>query len=164
MHDVLLFYGRDCSAERTFHALHGYEKLADSTLRRFGTKKQKADFSSGHRKPSTEDEDAQGQPLSDVWDIGIIAPSAKERLGYPTQKPEALLERVIKASSNEGDLVLDPFCGCGTAVAVAERLRPGASDEVRPSLEGPRASRDSHAAWPTRALAPIIRATTNAGG
>ena len=47
---------------------------------------------------------------------------ARERLGYPTQKPEALLERIIQASSNEGDVVLDPFCGCGTAVAVAERL------------------------------------------
>ena len=48
--------------------------------------------------------------------------SAAERLGYPTQKPEALLERIIKASSNEGDVVLDPFCGCGTAIAVAQRL------------------------------------------
>ena len=46
----------------------------------------------------------------------------RERLGYPTQKPEALLERIINASSNEGDVVLDPFCGCGTAIAVAERL------------------------------------------
>ena len=122
MHDVLLFYSRDPEAERTFHVLYGYEKLAESTLQRFGTKKQKADFSSGHRKPSTENAEAQGQPLSDVWEVGIIGPSAKERLGYPTQKPEALLERVIKASSNEGDLVLDPFCGCGTAVAVAEPL------------------------------------------
>ncbi len=48
---------------------------------------------------------------------------AQERLGYPTQKPEALLDRIIKASSNEGDVVLDPFCGCGTAVAVAQRLK-----------------------------------------
>ena len=46
----------------------------------------------------------------------------KERLGYPTQKPEALLERIVSASSNEGDVVLDPFCGCGTAIAAAERL------------------------------------------
>ncbi|MCE2464275.1 MAG: site-specific DNA-methyltransferase, partial [Dehalococcoidia bacterium] len=46
-----------------------------------------------------------------------------ERLGYPTQKPEALLERIINASSNEGDVVLDPFCGCGTAIAAAERLK-----------------------------------------
>ncbi len=64
-----------------------------------------------------------GVPLQDLWtDIGPIASQAKERLGYPTQKPEALLERIINASSNEGDVVLDPFCGCGTAVAVAERL------------------------------------------
>ena len=64
-----------------------------------------------------------GVPLQDVWaDIPPINPQAKERLGYPTQKPEALLERIISASSNEGDVVLDPFCGCGTAIAVAERL------------------------------------------
>ena len=50
-------------------------------------------------------------------------PGRAERLGYPTQKPEALLERIIRASSNEGDTVLDPFCGCGTAVAVAQRLK-----------------------------------------
>lgn len=64
-----------------------------------------------------------GTPLDDVWDIPIINPLSKERLGYPTQKPEALLEWIIKASSNEGDWVLDPFCGCGTTVAVAERLK-----------------------------------------
>ena len=64
-----------------------------------------------------------GVPIQDLWtDLSPINSQAKERLGYPTQKPEALLERIIKASSNEGDVVLDPFCGCGTAVAVAERL------------------------------------------
>ncbi len=64
-----------------------------------------------------------GVSLQDFWDdIPPINAQAKERLGYPTQKPEALLERIIRASSNEGDLVLDPFCGCGTAVVVAERL------------------------------------------
>jgi hypothetical protein len=57
-----------------------------------------------------------------ITDIQPINSQAKERLGYPTQKPEALLERIISASSNEGDVVLDPFCGCGTAVTVAERL------------------------------------------
>lgn len=60
----------------------------------------------------------------DVWDIPQIPERDKtERLGYPTQKPEALLERIIKASSKEGDLILDPFCGCGTTVSVAERLK-----------------------------------------
>ena len=64
-----------------------------------------------------------GVPLQNIWtDIPPVNPQAIERLGYPTQKPEALLERIIKASSNEGDVVLDPFCGCGTTVTVAERL------------------------------------------
>ena len=123
MHDVLLYYSADGSGDHTFHTLYGYESLAESTLKTYGTKKQVADFSSGHRKPGTLEEESQGPPLSDVWDVSIIAPVAKERLGYPTQKPEALLERVIRASSNPGDVILDPFCGCGTAVAVAERLK-----------------------------------------
>ena len=57
-----------------------------------------------------------------VTDIPPINSQAQERLGYPTQKPEALLERILKASSNEGDVVLDPFCGCGTTVQVAQKL------------------------------------------
>jgi len=69
-------------------------------------------------------DEMNGIPVQDIWtDIKPIAPQACERLGYPTQKPEALLERIIQASSNEGDLVLDPFCGCGTTIAVAERLK-----------------------------------------
>ena len=64
-----------------------------------------------------------GVPRDNVWtDIPPIGSRAKERLGYPTQKPQALLERIIATSSNPGDLVLDPFCGCGTAVAAAENL------------------------------------------
>ena len=58
-----------------------------------------------------------------LWDdISAIGALADERLGYPTQKPLALLERIISASSNEGDLVLDPFCGCGTTVHAAQKL------------------------------------------
>jgi site-specific DNA-methyltransferase (adenine-specific) len=65
----------------------------------------------------------EGIPLQDVWtDIAPLNSQARERLGYPTQKPAALLERIIRASSNPGDMVLDPFCGCGTAIEVAERL------------------------------------------
>ena len=68
-------------------------------------------------------DELNGQAVHDLWyDIPPINSQAKERLGYPTQKPEALLERIINASSNEGDVVLDPFCGCGTAIAAAERL------------------------------------------
>ncbi len=68
-------------------------------------------------------DEQRGVPLQDVWtDIRLHA-GARERVGYPTQKPEALMERIIIASSNEGDVVLDPFCGCGTTIAVAQRLK-----------------------------------------
>ncbi|HEY4014792.1 MAG TPA: site-specific DNA-methyltransferase [Polyangiaceae bacterium] len=138
MHDVLLFYTAAPGSAHTFHTLYGYEKLAESTRKTFGTRKQRADFSSGHRKPGVEDVETEGPPLSDYWDVegadlgppladawevGVIAAIGKERTGYPTQKPEALLERVIRASSNEDDVVLDPFCGCGTTLAVADRLK-----------------------------------------
>ena len=64
-----------------------------------------------------------GVPVQDLWtDVGVIGGSSPERLGYPTQKPLALLERIIASSTNPGDVVLDPFCGCGTAVDAAQRL------------------------------------------
>lgn len=66
----------------------------------------------------------EGGVMGTIWaDIPPINSQAAERLGYPTQKPEALLERIIRASSNEGDVILDAYCGCGTTVAVAERLK-----------------------------------------
>ena len=63
-----------------------------------------------------------GTPVDDVWDIPIVNPMAKERNGYPTQKPEVLLERIIRSSSDVGMLVLDPFSGSGTTLSVAHRL------------------------------------------
>lgn len=75
----------------------------------------------------TSQQDEQGRWYADVlpvdvWEIPAVINVSKERVGYPTQKPEKLLERIIKASSNKDDLVLDAFCGCGTTVAVAQRL------------------------------------------
>lgn len=68
-------------------------------------------------------DEVKGSPLQNLWDdISPLNSQAQERLGYPTQKPLALLERIIAASSNEGDLVLDPFCGCGTTVHAAQKL------------------------------------------
>jgi len=64
---------------------------------------------------------SQGKRLGDVWELPIVNASAEERLGYPTQKPLALLERIILASSNEGQLVLDAFCGCGTTLEAAAK-------------------------------------------
>lgn len=68
-------------------------------------------------------DELEGMPCSDIWsDIKGLSFNSSERLGYPTQKPLALLERIISASSNPGDVVLDPFCGCGTTVAAAQKL------------------------------------------
>ena len=68
-------------------------------------------------------DESQGVAVQDIWtDISPLNSQAIERLGYPTQKPVALLERIIRASSSEGDLILDPFCGCGTAIDAAQRL------------------------------------------
>jgi site-specific DNA-methyltransferase (adenine-specific) len=68
-------------------------------------------------------DESEGQPIQDWWDdIEVIAAPAKERLGYPTQKPLSLLERIVGVSSNAGEMVLDPFCGCGTAIAAAQKL------------------------------------------
>ncbi|MEZ4524369.1 MAG: DNA methyltransferase [Desulfobacterales bacterium] len=80
--------------------------------------------SSGIPRRKVRPKENPGITLGNLWsDIEAIGSQAKERLGYPTQKPEALLERIIKAGSNEGDMVLDAYCGCGTTVAVAERLK-----------------------------------------
>lgn len=78
----------------------------------------------GVRRKLRPDDIEKGQPIGSFWgDIPPINSQAQERLGYPTQKPEALLDRIIVASTNEGDVVLDPFCGCGTTIASAHRLK-----------------------------------------
>lgn len=121
MHDVVLFYTK---ADRpgVFNTL--LNEPTASSMKRWKGQKQKVTFDdTGKRNPTLEEGgDSQGVAMNDVWDIPVIAPVAHERLGYPTQKPEALLERIIQASSNEGDVVLDAYCGCGTTVAVAQRL------------------------------------------
>ena len=121
MHDIILRYVK--SANVTWNQL--YEPKAASTLKVFGNKKVKSAYApDGKRIPAEiTNEESKGVPLRDVWDISVIAPSAKERLGYPTQKPRALYERMIKVSSNEGDIVLDPFCGCGTTIDAAHTLK-----------------------------------------
>ncbi len=121
MHDTILFYSAD-PKQNTFNTL--YQEPTESSKKRWGGKKQQVSFfEDGRRKPTEElEQDSAGVALNDVWSIPIIAPVSKERVGYPTQKPLALLERILMAASNEGDLVLDPFCGCGTTVEAAERL------------------------------------------
>ena len=119
MHDVILFYSKDAdSEERTFNI--ALEPLAASSVKRFRGKKPHQ--APGATKKEWKDDGSKGTPQRDVFDISIIAPASKERTGYPTQKPLALYERIIQASSNEGDVVLDPFCGCATTPVAAERL------------------------------------------
>ena len=96
--------------------------------------------------------ESKGQPASNLWtDIKALTGRNKERTEYPTQKPIALLERIIKASSNEGDIVLDPFCGCATTLVAADRLeRQWAGIDLSPlavKLVDERISEDRGALW-----------------
>jgi site-specific DNA-methyltransferase (adenine-specific) len=122
MHDVLLRYRRDPSVKPRFVQL--YEPLAASTRATWGDRKQLAEVDEhGRRRRSTKTAEASpGTPMGDVWDLSVIAPVAKERTGYPTQKPEKLLTRLISSCSYEGDTILDPYAGSGTTLAVAAAL------------------------------------------
>ena len=117
MHDTLLFYARS-RGEHTFNV--DYEPPSESTMRVWKGKRQT--LRAGATAKTVDGSASAGLPQRDVFNIGFIAPRAKERTGYPTQKPLALLDRIIKASSNPGDVVLDPFCGCATACVSAESL------------------------------------------
>lgn len=118
-HDVIFFYSKE-KDKHIFNTL--FMQPSKGTMKRWKGKKQQAVFEDGVRKAASVDEEAVS-PMADWWDISILNPNSKERLGYPTQKPEALLERIISASSDEGGIILDAFCGCGTTVAVAQRLK-----------------------------------------
>ena len=120
MHDVILRYSK--SSEVIWHQL--YDPLSEETLKRIKGGKRIVTFLDEHGKKRIRptDEVSKGVPMCDVWEIRQIVGPTAERLGYPTQKPEKLLERIIQAGSNEGDVICDPFCGCGTTIAVAHRL------------------------------------------
>ena len=121
MHDNIFSYSKQ-DGTHTFNRQYG--ERTEETLKRWKDKKIVASHDDqGNRVPSGSlDQESAGAPLDDVWDIGIIAPVAHERTGFATQKPETLVERILEASSNPGDLVADFFCGSGTTGAVAERL------------------------------------------
>jgi DNA modification methylase len=122
VHDVLLRYVSDPKRPPRFVQL--FEPQSVSTLATWGDGKQRAvvDGEGRRTRSSTTSERSPGVPLGDVWEIGIIAPVAKERTGYPTQKPQALLTRLISACTRAGDLVLDPYAGSATTLAAAAQL------------------------------------------
>ncbi len=110
-HDILLFYAKSKRYNVQIPKERSYNR----------------DFKPYRFKGVNEYQDEEGRwytlaTMRDVWEIPMVGRTSKERTGYPTQKPLALYERIIKASSNEGDIVLDPFCGCATTTIAAERL------------------------------------------
>jgi site-specific DNA-methyltransferase (adenine-specific) len=122
VHDVLLRWRRSIDSPPRWNQT--YEPLAASTLATWGTAKQRAVFAKDGRRArsSSTAEASAGVPMGDVWDIGVLAPISRERTGYPSQKPEALLARLVAALSCPGDRVLDPYAGSGTTLAAAKAL------------------------------------------
>ena len=119
-HDVLLIYNKSSTYKHNLVAEPVKVKKKQPVTKKVDGKRVWLRNADGSRVYA---DSADDRPVGDVWTIPIINPVANERLNYPTQKPEALLERIIRASSNEGDLVLDCFCGSGTTPAVAEKLK-----------------------------------------
>ena len=123
-HDILLFYST------------GMENIFDDIAAR----EPYVENSNWVKNPKSYGGEYQANPhgkrMHDVWRIPSINNMAKERTGYPTQKPIALIDRIIKTSSNEGDMILDPFCGCATACVAAEQLdRRWIGIDISPSAE-----------------------------
>jgi site-specific DNA-methyltransferase (adenine-specific) len=125
MHDTLLRYSLKPKGER-FNQL--YEPLSPATLKQTKGKRTQStiDKVTGKRTMVVTDQPSKGAAMSDVWtDIPICGPTSQERKrtgSYPTQKPSKLLERLILALTNEGELVIDPFCGSGTTLEAAQKL------------------------------------------
>jgi len=128
-HDILFFYAKGAAA---FFAMPKEPWTREDIIR---TRKQKihrdeqgneliwmpgGKGNSKNKLKKLSDIIQEGKAMSDVWQIPTLTSSSKERLGFPTQKPLALLDRIVRASSNPGDLILDPFCGCGTTIEAAE--------------------------------------------
>ena len=121
-HDIILFYSKSNRYIFKTQNEKAYTKAKGRGVGKVVYGMQK----SGKERASIFHRDDQGVytlvNMRDIWDISYINSQAKERVGYPTQKPLALLERIIKASTNKGDIVLDPFCGCATTCVAAETL------------------------------------------
>ena len=117
MHDIILFYGQD-NKLATFNILtEPYSEKSKHQGKRHTTFQDDGSIEQVYTGDTSRE-----KAMRDVWEISYLNSQSKERLGYPTQKPLALYERMIHASSNEGDLVMDPFAGCGTTIDAAHTL------------------------------------------
>ena len=146
VHDVILFYSKsdrvvfnkllidyeegtlrnytyDDNNGRGKYRLQALRTYGEDTIKELETDNRIYITSSGKKWLKQYLSEKEGKSTDDFWgDVRSLEVMRSEQLGYPTQKPEALLERIIKASSNEADVVLDPFCGCGTALVAAQKL------------------------------------------
>ena len=122
MHDDILFYTK--SNKYTYNTQY-QEYASNTTKRKYITDENGLEYyikKGKNIKPYKIYKNNKGTAMNDVWPIPHLGPVSKERCGWPTQKPLRLLERIILASSNKGDMVLDPFCGCATTCVAAEKL------------------------------------------
>lgn len=123
-HQTIFFYSK--TSNYKFNIL--YNKYSPTTnidqilQERVRDNRGKAVYKYNEKGEAVLSKEKKGVPMSDVWDIPFLNPKAKERVGYPTQKPIELLEKIISISTDEGDIILDPFCGSGTTVVAAELL------------------------------------------
>ncbi|MEA2000007.1 MAG: site-specific DNA-methyltransferase [Euryarchaeota archaeon] len=118
-HDNILFYSK--SNDYVYNPIL-VEIDNELTLKRYDHEDENGVYKIYHTGGVDRKVYLKPKVSDDVWNINALSANNSERLGYPTQKPEVLLDRIIKASSNEDDIVFDPFCGCGTALAVAKKL------------------------------------------
>ncbi len=118
MHDIVLMFA--ISNKSTFNQL--LEPHSPKGLHRHKGKNRTTRITQDGTLSQTYVNKSGLKAMRDVWELSYLNANANERVGYPTQKPLALLDRVILASTNEGDMVMDPFCGCATACVAAERL------------------------------------------
>ena len=121
-HDIIFYYIKDVNSDWIFNVWK--EKIPENQYYRYNLMDDEGNrYRLGGSNDTTKYFLKDGRQATDTWvDINIINKNAKERKGYPTQKPLALLERIIKESSKENDVVLDPFCGCATTCVASEKL------------------------------------------
>lgn len=124
-HHTIFFYSK--TADFKFHTVYGAYSPATNVeqilQKRTRDSRNKAVYARDANGRVLHGSTKQGVPLSDVWDIPFLNPKARERVGYPTQKPILLLGRILELATDEGDLVLDPFCGSGTTLLAATLLK-----------------------------------------
>lgn len=117
MHDIILFYVKDRKLSKFNELTEPYSQKSKHKGKRETTFQD-----DGTIEQSYTGDTSREKAMRDVWEISYLNSQAKERVSYPTQKPRKLYKRIVKASSDKGDLVLDPFCGCGTTLMAAEEL------------------------------------------